>query len=108
MVHAGRFRETVTIRRRTVAADACGDAVPTWSDLASRRAEVTPLSGRELWQTQQAQSDVTVRVRMRYESALAITPRDRLAWRGRTLEVASAVDVEGAGRLLELLCVEVS
>lgn len=105
-VDAGKLRTRVEIQNRTTARDGYGDALETWGTAATVWAEVVPLSGRELWAAQQAQADVTTRVRIRYRSDVTVTPRTRLRIGTRILNVQAAVDVDGRNRLLELLCVE--
>jgi SPP1 family predicted phage head-tail adaptor len=99
----GRLRERVTVQRATVSRNSIGESVQTWSDLVERWASVEGLSGREVLQSGQQQTEVTHRVRMRYVDGMTHT--DRLLWRGRVLEISSLL--EHANRTEhEILCVE--
>ena len=105
-MRAGRLRHTVEIQRATEAADATGQMIKTWSTIATRKAEIIPLSGDEYMDAQQIQSKVTHRVTMRYYDGL--TSVDRLYWAAEevTLNVEGTHQTGQRKTMLELLCVE--
>ena len=98
-MRAGRLRHTVEIQRATEAADATGQMIKTWSTIATRKAEIIPLSGDEYMDAQQIQS-------MRYYDGL--TSVDRLYWAAEevTLNVEGTHQKGQRKTMLELLCVE--
>jgi SPP1 family predicted phage head-tail adaptor len=100
----GPMRNRVEIQSRTVAQDSYGQAVPTWTTLATVAAEVLPLSGREMWQAQQARPQVTHKVTIRFYSGL--TAKHRLLFDGATLNIDSVLNPDGRKRFHELICVE--
>lgn len=102
-IDPGRLRERVTIQQATATRNRIGETVQTWGTFAEVWASVEGLSGREVLQSGQQQTEVTHRVRMRYVTGL--TQQMRLSWRGRTLEITSLL--EHANRTEhELLCTE--
>jgi len=107
-LRAGELNRQVKIQSRTVAADATGDAVQTWADVATVWAKLSPLSGRELFQAQQVQTDVTHRVLLRHRPDVALSTAHRLVTveGSRVLEIASVVNVEDAGVYWDVLAVE--
>ena len=60
------LRHKILIEQVTETRDGFGDIVETWSTYATRRAEVEPLNGREYFNSQSLQADVTIRFRIRY------------------------------------------
>ena len=72
--------------------------------IAECRASVEPLSGRELFESQQVVADVTHRVRIRWREE--ITPELEINYQGRTLQIVSVIDPGERHRELELLCRE--
>ena len=66
-----------------------GETVTTWTDTATVRAAVEPLSGRELWAAQQAQAQTTYRVRLCYSSSYTLTADCRISWGDVTLRLTS-------------------
>lgn len=117
-MQSGTMRAVVTLERPRPGApsrDAYGEALPPWEEVlagngaATRRAEVTPLSGREFWQARQVQAETTHRVRVRWAPELAGLTS---AWRvvlagGRVLQIESALNAGERDRVWELMCREV-
>lgn len=102
---AGDLRHRITIQRLVLAPDEYGQPVEYWQDVATCWAAVEPLRGRELFVAQQAQSEVTTRVRLRYRAG--ITPDMRVLFGARVLEILYVIDPEERHRELQLLCREV-
>ena len=98
------MRTRIEIQSRSMAADTYGGPNPTWSTAATRWGQITPLSGRELWQAQQVRPDVTHRIVLRYYAGL--TPRHRLLVGSRVFNISSVLDIENRQRLHECVCVE--
>ena len=68
-MNIGAMRETVEIRVASTSAAADGEyGLPTWRLVATVRADISPLSGRERLQAQAIQSSVAYRVRIRDRS----------------------------------------
>ena len=67
-----------------------GEVDDEWVTIANRWAEVEPLSGRELWQAQQAQADVSHKVKIKYLKTL--TPKMRFLWGSRVLNIESVTN----------------
>ena len=78
--------------------------------VANERFSIEPLSGAELIRAQQAQSDVTHRVKMRFRPGITtqhwIEYPDALTAGVVTLGIISVLNVRGRGRELELMCRE--
>jgi SPP1 family predicted phage head-tail adaptor len=102
-IDPGRLRERVTIQQATATRNRIGETVQTWGTFAEVWASVEGLSGREVLQSGQQQTEVTHRVRMRYVTGL--TQLMRLSWRGRILEITSLLEHNNRTEH-ELLCVE--
>lgn len=102
---AGRMRKRVTIQRLERTDDGYGGIVETWVDVATVWAAVEPLTGRERYEAQQVQSDLSHKVTMRYRPG--IMPQMRLVLKDRPLDIVAVINVEERNRWLELLCREV-
>lgn len=101
-LHAGALREPITIQRKVSVSDGMGGQAISWTDLATVRAHVKPLSGREALQAMQLQASITHRVYMRYRADL--TAADRLLMRGQPLQIRAVLNLEMRDRWLELSC----
>jgi SPP1 family predicted phage head-tail adaptor len=99
---AGMLREPIAIERQTLVSDGMGGHTSTWITLATVRAHVKPLSGREALQAMQLQASITHRIYMRYRADLL--PSDRLVMRGQPLQIRSILNIEMRDRWLELSC----
>ena len=105
-MEAGKLRHQVKLQRVTVAADSHGDQTKTWADLATVRASIEPLSGREFLQASQVMSDITVRIRVRGRSDITLTPKDRVLYGTRTFDIRHVIDWGDRGTDWQLLCTE--
>jgi len=101
-MQAGRLDQRVTVERYSTIYDDWGSPVAAWTPLATVWAAVEPLTGREYFAADAAQSEVTARIRMRYRPG--ITSQDRVIHEGKTYGIESVIDVRSAGRELVLMC----
>ena len=72
-LQAGRMDAQITLQSATAAQDVFGQPIDTWADLATDPtvwAEVIPLSGRERFQAQQVDAEVTTTFRIRWRTDL--------------------------------------
>lgn len=105
-VQPGTLRHVVTLEEKSSALDSWSEDAGTWSTVATLRAFVEPLAGREAEAARQIRADLTHRVVVRSIPGRKITPADRLKFEGRTLEIVEARDVAERGREVVLLCTE--
>lgn len=105
-MRAGKLPHFVTIERPVTTNDDFGQAVESWETLAEVWASVEGLSGRELLQAQQVQSEASKRVRVRGPGLEDLDEKCRVAWSGGTLLVEAIIDKDGRRIELELLCKE--
>lgn len=102
----GALRHVATIQENDpIAVNAANERVDSWGTFeAGVRCSVQELSGRELEFAARKVANVTHKVVMRYRPG--VTPRMRIAWDSRTLNIEAVTDTEGLQRELNLLCVE--
>lgn len=104
-MQAGKLRHVVELQRQSgTTLDSHGDTVPIWVTLATVRACVWPLSGREFVAALTAQAELTTRIEIRARADLALTPKDRVKWGSRLFDIRHIVDIGGRGREWHLLC----
>lgn len=93
MVGSGRLNKRVTIQSAVSGSPAIndfGEKNLVWTDLAEVWAAVEPLTGREFWAQQQVQSEITVRVKVRYRSD--ITTGMRVVYNEAIYMIKSIID----------------
>lgn len=102
MIAAGRLTQRVILQNKSVVRDAMGGETITWLDAATVWAEIRPLRGRDLVAAQQAASEVTARITVRYRTDV------RADWRvkhGTDLyDIFAVVDPAARHEVLELEC----
>lgn len=100
----GRCRHTITLQRAALAVNEFGTEVPTWSDLATLRAELVSEEAAEVAaETAGTRGRRAVTFRTRIFGG--ITVGDRIMWRGLAFDIVGlgGGDFE-EGRGLELKC----
>lgn len=111
-MRAGNLRRRARLERRQDSRDGFGAVHSSWAEFARVWAGVEPIGGREYFQAQSVQSEVSVRIRVRWRGdvagmgepsliRVAVEERDGET---RTYEVESVIDVGGRGREIELMC----
>lgn len=104
-MNVGRLNKRVTIQERTTTENEYGEPIITWVNVASDiAAAVEPLQGRELFAAQQVQSEVTIRVRIRYRAGIKAAMR--VLYGVRVLDIQSVIDPREKHAELQLLCAQ--
>nr|WP_297388256.1 phage head closure protein [uncultured Roseateles sp.] len=101
----GMLIHTIDIERMTNASDGAGGQTKTWAThVAGVRAFVKPLSGREVVHSQRLDAQVSHRIMMRYRADF--TPRDRIVFKGRAMQVRAIINLEERDRWFEVMADE--
>ena len=108
MPRAGQYRTLATFEEDIGADNAVsGQHEEAWQPLASDVwCDLMPLSGREFVAAQQLVTNITHRLRVRYNPTLTFHPRLRLKVGERVLHISHVLDVEERHVELEMLCTE--
>ncbi len=100
-LRAGALDRRVTLRAKSLANDASGQAIETWADLATVWAEKRDLRGREYLAAQAVNAEVETLFRIRWRSD--VTPANRLTYDGKDYDIAAVAEI-GRREGLELRC----
>jgi len=100
---AGLLRNYITIQEPTET-NTNGERTLTWSEYKTCWAAVIPVSGREWFDGQQTNSEVTHRIRTRYLSG--VTTKMRITWDSRTFAIQSVINMDEGKHWLEIMAVE--
>lgn len=110
MLDAGKLRHRVVVQRYAGQTDDYGDMGrqedKNWRTVCILWAAVDPISGKEFYAAEQAQSEVTHKVRTRYRGG--IRPGMRLLLGQRRLYIRSVIDWEERHESLLLMAQEVN
>lgn len=103
-MEAGKLRHILRIEQVTETRDSIGGVTQAWTEYATVRGSLEPLSGREVFMAAQLQAEVTGRARIRYLAG--ITPKMRIEHDGKYYDILAVIDRELRHRWLELLVSE--
>ncbi len=101
---SGLLNKRVTFQANTPTANDIGEYVDTYTDAFTVWAEVLPLAGRLLFQAQQANSEVTGTIRIRYRSDVG--PTMRIVYGSRYFRILSIIDPHEKHDHLEIMVKE--
>jgi SPP1 family predicted phage head-tail adaptor len=104
-MRSGRLRHFAIIERQDTTPDTYGQLENIWTTIADRSVSVEPLNGREYFNASGERSEVTTRIRMRYDSETAqIKPYDRITIGDAVYDIVSVINVQQRNRELVLMC----
>lgn len=106
-MYAARLDTRVTVERPQTGEDDWGQPIEGWGLVASTWASVEPLTGRELFAAQAAQSETTYRLTVRYMAGIDATCRVVMD-DGRTLQIVAVIDLRNQHRYMQFLCRELT
>lgn len=105
-MQSGRLRERVAIQADTPTQNSFGELVSSWATENTVWAQVISGSINERFQSAAGQraSEVSHTVRIRFRTD--ITPKKRLVWETRVLEILGYLDPNGKRETLVMVCKE--
>lgn len=105
-MRAGQKRKRVTIQQDIgTTRDGSGQPIENWQIYALRWASIKPLSGRELFTSQQRWPEVDTDISLRNDRKNdAITPKMRVQHNGRLYNILGVLDPEKPGDGMLLKC----
>ena len=108
MIDPGKMRHRIKFQSYTGTQDEFGDPNilddSNWTDTASMWAAIDPISGREFYEAQQSQSEVSHKLRCRYRAGL--TTAMRIVCGKRKFKILSIINWEERGESLLIMCKE--
>lgn len=104
-MQAGKLRHRVTIQQRAAGSpqkNPSGAPAESWTDVATVWASIEPLKGREFLEAQAIQSQISVRIRIRYLAG--VTAGMRAVHSGDVYNIEAPLDPEKRHIELHLMC----
>jgi len=93
---AGKLRHSIIIQNTT--------ETTVWGTFANVRASITPLNGREYFESKQINSEEVTRFTIRYIKD--ITTKMRILWGTRIYDIRSIINLTETDKLMVLMVVE--
>ena len=89
MINAGELNQRITLQQKTTTRNAIGEAVVTWSDVATVWAKVMPLRGNAFYTANQEQHVIDARFLIRERAGLNVGMR--LLWKGAPYDITNLI-----------------
>ena len=106
-MNIGKLNKRVTIKSSSTTQDSYGEQVETYTDVATVWASIEPLVGKEYYAAEQANSEVSIKVRIRYRTG--INDKMIVFYGNRKLLIVSPpIDYHEQHNELILMCKELS
>lgn len=86
------------------ARDELGTPNTSWEEVTTVWCAIEPLSGRELFAQQQIQSEISVRIRIRYRDG--ISSGMKAEYNNKVYMIKNIIDIKEKHRELHLMCTE--
>lgn len=106
MTPAGRYRHRIALQRNTPAQATDGSNVDSWTTIAIVWGELLEIRGREYLAAQEAHSELTAKIKIRYRSDIR-KDEWRAMFGDRVFDIQHVADLKGRRRELELLVAEI-
>lgn len=104
-MRAGQLRHRIVIQQLAEGRDSAGGIAETWITFVTLPAAVEPLKGREYFQSDQLNAEVSHRIKVRYYPG--ILPKMRVSWGTRIFRVEAVLNIDERNREIQLMCTEV-
>lgn len=103
-IRAGKLRHRIGIQQVSEVPDEFGGITRTWSTIATRRASISPLRGRERDQARQVTPELSHKIVMRHFEGL--TPKHRIEFDSRTFEINEVMTTDEIKHMQIIMCIE--
>ncbi len=104
-ISRGLFNQTLTLQRKTDAADGVGGVVHSWADLGSFRGRISPLSAQERLMQDKTTMLTTHKI---YCDPMTVTPEDRIRWGTYYFEIIAIINPSEKYSHLEIMAREIN
>lgn len=103
-MRAGRLKSLIEIQRYTTTKNMVGEVKQSWNTLLNTRAEIKPLTAKEIFASNMNVSEVTHKITIRYEVEIKST--DRIVYNGRFFDITGVINIDEQNTVIEILTKE--
>lgn len=106
-INPGKYRHVVTFQKQTTTRDKYGQVKEEWSEVLKTRAGIFPISGKEVFQRDFVESEISHRVHIRYHPTIVINSQMRILFGNRVFSIVSPpINFQERNIELQILCKE--
>jgi len=103
-MNPGDLRHRIIFQRLVETTNEVGETVQTLEDYATVWAAIEPTTGREYYEAQKLQPELTYKITVRYLEG--ITPDMTIKFKDRTFRITSIINPKELNERLEIMCTE--
>lgn len=104
-MRAGKLKDRITIQKSIEKKDSSGSPYQEWEDYITLWADVQPLDGKEFWEAQKSNAQISGIIEMRFRTDINKTMRAKYG--NRILALINVYDPDERRRKIHLLYQEV-
>ena len=105
MIRAGELRHKIVIQQNTpTTRDSMNVEVDSWADFATVWASIEPIRGKEFWDSQQVNAEITGKIKIRYLAG--VISKMRVKYETRIFEIISVINPGEKNSELQLMVKE--
>lgn len=105
-INPGSYRHIISFEKISEIQNEYGEVKKDWTTIFTTRASIRPISGREFYQAETVNSEVTHKVNLRYREGIKADMRIKFG--ERVFEIISVINFEERNIELQLLCKEIN
>ena len=103
-MYAGKLRFPIKLQRNHPVKNELGEPLDDWQDYADTDADIKPLQGREFYDAQQINAELTTVVTIRWLPD--VRADDRVVYGDRILTIVWVRNIDSRDHALDLVCKE--
>lgn len=104
MNNPGQLNKRITLQDLTTSVDAYGSPTDVWTDVCTIWAGIFPLSGRNFFEAEMVNSEVSHKINIRYRSG--IKPDMRVKFGSRYFHIISVINFQEGNKDMQMMCKE--
>jgi len=103
-MRSGRLRHKITFQKKTETPDGYGGQTIAWIDVATRRAEIQPINGKEYIAANSEQAESNIRITLRYDTALLdLSPAWQISQGSKIYDIQHISNIKELNRELQIM-----
>lgn len=104
-MRSGSLRHKIDIKTYTEIKNEYGEIIKTWVSFAVSYASVTPVSGKEYFESKKTNASITHKIKIRFING--ITPLMKIFYDGREFEIDSVLNIREENKELLIMATEI-
>ena len=105
-MHIGELRKQIALQAEQQTSDGAGGYALAWATLATVWADISPVTGREIYASGHLEGRVTHKITMRWRSDITVTSDMRILYGARGFNIRAVTNQDESNQYLIVLAEE--